>query len=389
MEKFNKKHPIMFSFLLSIFASIIYALFIDPLIKTCQNSNFLKIIISSTSSSKISFMFQVNAITILFILGIIIFLTIKITHTITYSKTKKEIKNKLPDDVFCEKCINVEKLVHKNTDLQKQYNELEAEYRSELPYKKLTDCLSVFFKKTDILESLQLFSTIRLPSAENISTMSEINIPLHFIGGNAKDFSNTNALFSINYTFNKSIYYDLKKLFDLRNKYYLTKGTHRDPDTEKEIQKNAIDLFNRIKNDLDSINDNRNIQDTHYACYRMLEILANLVIGDTSIINCDQLLQSKEIETQLKYGQRTSMLGAIFTENLYCFYNENSITKKDRMYFSVPIEYKGDCFLILGICNKNNLKITATCDYVKCCEQIFEDMEKSLSELGGVNCGES
>ena len=77
------------------------------------------------------------------------------------------------------------------------------------------------------------------------------------------------------------------------------------------------------------------------------------------------------------------MLGAIFTENLYCFYNENSRTKKDRVYFSVPISYKQNQLILLGICNKNNLRVSNNNDHFKCCEQIYDGIKKSLEELRG------
>ena len=262
---------------------------------------------------------------------------------------------------------------------------LLLEYHRALPYKKLTDSLNAFFDSTEILESIQLFSRPKLPTIEEANIMHEINLPLQFVFGKAKPFSNTNALFNINYTFEKSTYHDIKKLFDMRNQYYSTNSKQRDPNTEKDIQKEALELFNKIKSGLDSINNVSGIKDTHYACYKLLEILANVVIGDKSIINCDQLLVSSPIEVQLRYGQRTGMLGAIFTESLYCFYNENSMTKKDRMYFSVPISYKQQQLILLGICNKNDLKVTTNCDYVKCCEQIYEAIKKVLNKMGGID----
>lgn len=381
MKKWSSDHPIKLSIGVSLLSSAIYALCIEPIIDGVQQLKSLEITVGCTFPDNNPFSFKTNLITILFFIIVGIGLTISITYFNARNKTRKRIMAALPDASYCDKCKDVESLTNQNSEKQKQYENLLTQYNNALPYKKLTDCLDEFFDKTEVLESLQLFSTPKLPTIEEANAMSEINIPLKFVSGIAKKSSNTNALFNINYTFNKSIYHNIKKLFDLRNRYYSTNNKQRDPNTEKDIQKEALVLFNDIKSDLDSIKSVGDIKDTHYACYKLLEILANVVIGDKSIVNCDQLLESNEVEPQLKYGQRTGMLGAIFTENLYCFYNENSMTKKDRMYFSVPISYKQQQLILLGICNKNDLKVTTNCDYVKCCERIYEAIEEVLSKL--------
>ena len=115
--------------------------------------------------------------------------------------------------------------------------------------------------------------------------------------------------------------------------------------------------------------------------YKLLDILANIVIGKS--IKYNNLLENGEIETQLKYGQRTGMLGAIFTGQLYCFYNDNSITKKDRIYFSVPISYKGNQLILLGICNKNKLRVARNRSCIDCCVQIYDEINKALVQIGG------
>lgn len=387
-DKFNigkllNEHPVISTIFLSILASILYALFVEPIIDGFQNLKLLEINIGYNLQSNDTVSFQLNLIKVLFCIICVLCLVIYITYINVRKKIKKNIKESLPNEFYCDKCEEVESLTEEILEKQKQYDNLLQEYQHALPYKKLTDCLSDFFDNTEVLESLQLFTTPKLPSIEESNTLEEINVPLHFVDGKAKEFSNTNALFNINYKFDKSIYHDVKKLFDLRNEYYSTKSKQRNPNTEKDIQDNARVLFDRLKDDLDKINDIGEIKSTHFATYKLLEILANVVIGEKSVVQCKQLLKSHDIENQLKYGQRTGMLGAIFTESLYCFYNENSMTKKDRMYFSVPIVYKQQQFILLGICNKNDLKVTKSCDYVKCCEEIYEKVNEALCKIGG------
>lgn len=381
MRIFKKEHPIMLSISISLVASVIYTIIIEPIINKYQKLEFLKITIKFILPSVDIVTITTSLITVFFIIFVAMFLIIFITNILVKNKIKKD----LPSKVFCNECTDIYNLKQKNNEQANQYDNLLLEYQQALPYKKLTDCLNNLFEDTEVLESIQLFLTPKLPSVEVANSMNEINIPLKFVNGKAKPFSNTNALFNINYTFDKSIYYDIKNLFDKRNQYYSTNSKQRNPNTEKEIQNNAMSLFRNIKEDLDAIKDIHEIKNTHYASYKLLEILANVVIGENSMINCHQLLKLDDVEKQLKFGQRTGMLGAIFTESLYCFYNENSMTKKDRMYFSVPISYKQQQFILLGICNKNDLKIARNCDYVKCCEHIYEKIYKALHEIGDID----
>lgn len=382
MKKKIEDHPVISSIFLSLIASAIYTLGLEPIIKEINQLKIFELTIGINFLKNQPFSFQVNLITIIFFSLVVICLVASITYFVMQSRTQKKIKESLPNDNYCNECENVKTLTEANNDKQKQYDELLSEYQHALPYKKLTDSLNEYFDNTEVMESIQLFLSPKLPTIEEANTMEEINIPLQFVSGKAKTFSNTNALLNINYKFEKTIYHDIKKLFDLRNKYYSNNNKQRDPSTEKDIQKDALELFNKIQNGLDNIKSISDITDTDYASYKLLEILANVVIGDKALVSCDRMLQSENIELQLKYGQRTGMLGAIFTESLYCFYNENSLTKKDRMYFSVPISYKQKHLILLGICNKNDLKVPTNCDYVKCCEQLYEGIRKVLNKTG-------
>lgn len=47
-----------------------------------------------------------------------------------------------------------------------------------------------------------------------------------------------------------NIYHDIKKLFDTRNSYYLNNNNQRDLQTESDIQREAIRVYNLLKNEL-------------------------------------------------------------------------------------------------------------------------------------------
>ena len=70
-----------------------------------------------------------------------------------------------------------------------------------------------------------------------------------------------------------NIYHDIKKLFDTRNGYYLNNNHQRDLQTESNIQREAIRVYNLLKNELNNIVDIKNVKETHYACYKLLEIV--------------------------------------------------------------------------------------------------------------------
>ena len=380
-KNFYDNHPIKFSVITSLIASVIYSLFVEPLIYKIQALSFLKLTLVFPFPEEKPFSFNISIIGIVFVLTVIGFISAYVAKGITKKKVLKNIIENLPHDDFCGSCERTSDLADKITKQQKKYETLMLDYQKALPYKNLTDPLKKYFAKSEVLESIQLFSVPELPSLEKANSLTKIEIPLHFVDGMAKETSNTNALFNINYTLDKSTYHDVKKLFDMRNQYYDRKDSQRNPEVENDIQREAVRVFEMIKDHLNSISSKNDIKDYHYVYYKLLDILANIVIGKG--IQYSNLLDAPDIEEQLRYGQRTGMLGAIFTEQLYCFYNENSMTKKDRLYFSVPILYKKKRLILLGICNKNNLRIEKNHTCMDCCEQIYDEIRKALAKSGG------
>lgn len=374
-------HPIKFSLSTSLLASIVYSLVFETIINKVKALGFLKINWTFPFPKEKPLSFDINIISIVFALAVIVFISVFIAKAITRDKLTKQIKTNLPNDDFCTSCKTIIELTDKYNNKKQQYENLIKDYQQALPYKKLTDALKKYFSKNEILESIQLFSAPELPSLEEVNMLKEINIPIHYVYGIAKEFSNTNALLNINYSLDKATYYEIKKLFDMRNKYFGRKAAPRNPQIEKDIQKDAITIFENLKERLSNISDKKDIKDVHYVYYKLLDILANIVIGKK--IKYKNLLGTGEIENQLKYGQRTGLLGAIFTGQLYCFYNDNSITKKDRIYFSVPMSYKEHQFILLGICSKSNLRVAKDCDCIDCCAQIYDEISKALIQIGG------
>ena len=384
MSKTNgDKTHILGSIVISLISSAIFSFVVDPLIRKINALKSLEINFSFPVSSDSPISFNLSLITILLLLSTMCLLCVYISVVVTKKRTSEAIKSNLPNDNFCKTCETTSSLTNKCETEQKRYEQLLSEYQKALPYKKLTDQLNEFFDQNEVLESLQLFSIPDLPTLEQANRLEHIDIPLRFISGMAKNTSNTNALFNINYTLETPLYHDIKRLFDMRNQYYARNSSQRDAKTEDDIQREAIRIYYSIKQELDSISNINCIKETHYVCYKLLDILANVVVGDEEILECGQLLNSQTIEEQLKFGQRTGMLGAVFTDQLYFFYNENSMTKKDRIYFSVRISYKKHQLILLGICNKNNLRIAKNHDYIKCCTQIYDDIRKTLAKLGG------
>ena len=381
IKNFYNNHPIKFSILTSLLASMVYALVFETIINKIKAVAFLEIKLSFPFPKETPLVFDINVISVVFVLAVIVFFSVFTTIAVTKNKTTKQIRAKLPNDDFCTSCERITKLTNKYQEQKQQYEDLMADYQKALPYKDLTDALKKYFSTNEILDSIQLFSAPELPSLEEANVLKEINIPIHYVDGMAKEFSNTNALLNINYAIDKTTYYDIKKLFDMRNKYFERKDAPCNPQIEKDIQNDAMRIFKVLKEHLSNISDKKDIKDFHYVYYKLLDILANIVIGKS--IKYKNLLGDSEIETQLKYGQRTGMLGAIFTGQLYCFYNDNSITKKDRIYFSVPMSYKGNQLILLGICNKNKLRVAKNRSCIDCCAQIYDEINKALIQTGG------
>ena len=377
MKDLYNNHPIKFSLIISLMASTFFSLFIEPIIQRIQVLSFLRIQIVFPFPKDNPFLINISIIGILFFIAIIFYISICIGKRVIFNRIKKI----LPNDNLCNSCDKTAALTKQIHQQEERNEELLSKYNKDLPYIKLKNSLKKYFDKSEVLESLQLFSVTELPSIEKANHLNEVDICLHFIDGMAKESSNINALFNIKYKLEKTVYQDVKKLFDMRNQYYGRKNSPRNISIEENIQREAIRIFDLIKDNLNRIININDIKDYHYVYYKLLDILANVIIGQD--IEYDSLIDSPQIEEQLKHRQKTGMIGTIFTEHLYCFYNDSSIIKKDRIYFSVPIIYKKKQLILLGICNKNNLRIATNNNYMNCCSQIYDDIKKALANLGG------
>lgn len=376
MSKFTEKHPILTAIIISLISTSIYALLFESVIKKIATLEIeMQLFFNKDKPITVS----INIISIIFVVLLIIGIIIYLSNAFI----KKRILHTLPNDNYCQSCSNISELNKKLGEQQKQLKKLNDDFQKALPYKELTDKLTEYFKDNDVLESIQLFSSLPLPPVDPLNENGDINIPLKFIHGLAKNSSNINVLFNINYVFTHSIYNEIKSLFDEYNAYYSYDTKQRNLRKEAYIKSEVLKIHDILSQYLNAPQNIEELCDSHYSSYKILELVTNMSVGEDSIVECTKLLKNDVIEEQLKHGQRNGMLGTIFTQKLYCFYNENSRTKKDRIYFSVPLEHKGKHLILLGVCNKQNLRISKNCDYRKCCEQIYEEIKNLLQQKGG------
>lgn len=168
-------------------------------------------------------------------------------------------------------------------------------------------------------------------------------------------------------------------LLERRRKYFTERKCVRNAKIEKDIQSDAIKLFEEISIILNDIKDISEISDQHYALYRILEILATLVITKEKSVNCKQLLHYQAgVESQLKVGLRTGMLGALLLQTMYCFANENSVYKRDRSYFATTLEYNSHKLMLLAILQRDKLRIDPHDDEVSYCTKVYDEIESLL-----------
>ena len=234
--------------------------------------------------------------------------------------------------------------------------------------------------KSEVVESIQLFSYSPLPDISACDSDNDVEISFHFEGGCSKRRSNVNVLYNMNYQFEYEIYGSLIQLFRKRNDYYSQNYSRKaDKTIEKKIQTDAIAIFNEITVHLNNINDIEQIKNIHYAYYRMLEVLSGVVLLPNKAVECKKLLIKPEIENQLKTGQRTGMLGTLFTESMYSFCNENSSIKRNRSYFATPLDYKGKNYILLAILERDKLRRGPNDhDDINCCEKIYDEIAALL-----------
>lgn len=367
LKNFSEKHPIIFLIVSSSLATLVYNYFFEPILNKIEKLNFV-LIVSANSEKPQSFTF--NLFTVLFAVALIAY----IIYMLSYMFAKKHVQKQMSADAKdCESCDMMDELRTTNKELKQQLE-------SAAPYKVILDKLEAYANDTDVIDSIQLFSYSSLPKASDLTDEPMVDLSVRFIDGVAKETSNTNALLNMQYHFDRKIYKLLKDVFDKRNDYYVDLTRPSSKENEDDIQESAFNVSKIITEELNSLNDLEQIEDTHYACYRMLEILTNIVLFKEKAVECRKLLQCKDdIEDQLKSGQRTGILGSMFTNKMYCFYNENSTTKKDRIYFSAPVLYKEKPLTLLVVAQKSKLKTTETIDHIDCCKEIYDDIQKVLT----------
>lgn len=308
---------------------------------------------------------------------IIIFLVsviIGIGYFIGHKKSKMVSQDNIPQQ-DCNSCEKASDLTQANTNLQDKLKRYEE-------WDELIDKLKKYTQDSEIVDSVQLFTYSPLPSYTEIAHPKIVDISFHFEGGCTKSSANVNALHNMNYQFGYDVYEALIKLFKKRNAYYAASayGERADKEIEKEIQSLANKIFNQIAELLNDIKDETQIEDTHYAYYRMLEVLTNIVLSPNEAIECRKLLVLDEnIEKKLKTGQRTGMLGTLFVEATYSFCNENSITKSNRSYFSTPLQYKEKKLILLVVLERDKLRLGPNGhDDIRCCEMIYDQIANVL-----------
>ena len=376
IKNFIDQHAFLASILASLIASgilgvftsffnipyVIYIAFYNPK----DTTNF-----DSLNTEGVEIKLWIVLAVVLFILSWFVFMCIyfKRKHDV-YQKYITEIKE-TNETLSAAKETIENQLKSKNSEIDK-YEEWDV----------LCKTLSDYTRQSEVVESIQLFSYSDLPNVCDINPKADIEISFHFEGGCAKEKSNVNVLYNMNYQFKPDIYEALINLFEKRNEYYSEKAYSRKANKtiEKDIQADAIKIFNKIALLLNDISDISQIDDVHYAYYRMLEVLSNVVLSPTKAVECKGLLNVKlEIEQQLKTGQRTGMLGTLFTKSTYSFCNENSSIKRNRSYFTSPLIYKGRKLVLLVILERDKLRLGPNGhDDIKCCEKIYDEIAIAL-----------
>ena len=307
-----------------------------------------------------------------------LFVLFLISGIIVWCTNKKEQRKALETQVeglTKRECELSEQLAEK----QKQNEQL---LREEAPYKEmrcLVKDLSEYMKLSDVVDSIQIFNCSSLPDPDHISSDNMVEIDFRFKDGTAATKANINVLYNICYLLPGNIYKSLMNLLKKRNEYFMQHKRGRNPKTERDIQSDAIELFGEISEILNGIEDPSQILDQHYTLYRILQILATLVIAKEKCVSCQQLLDYKDgVESQLKEGMRTGMLGALLLQRMYCFANENSVYKHNRSYFAAPLEYNSHKFIMLVVLQRNKLRMDSEEDESHYCKEVYDEIERLL-----------
>lgn len=233
------------------------------------------------------------------------------------------------------------------------------------------EVLESFTNNNDIVDSSQIYKySSRFDN-------SNFNIRLTYEEGYAYEGVEINNILQSYYSINRKDYKDFKEILYLWKKYIIDIDKY----TEKEkecLEKNLLDdienLLTRVMKKLSKIKRIKNIKNSDFDMYTFATLLIRMLRNNEMITEIECILDKKHIESFLKSGKRTGLLGSILLEDTYIFKHVGNSSKHGRVYFTFHLEISGENYIVLFAIVPSKLDESEEW-YV-----IFEELKKDFIE---------
>ena len=170
-------------------------------------------------------------------------------------------------------------------------------------------------------------------------------IKLCYLAGVANERIEINTILQTYYYFTYSMYKKIKTVSANYDDYISENDPVKKDYAKTAFLNNGKELCESLLNSLNSIQSVDEIGDFHCEMYRVLARILP-AISDEAI---ESFLRNQEVEIALIKRKKTGILGAVILDDLYIFRNQNSLAKRDRIYFTFPYDKKRNIILLAAI----------------------------------------
>lgn len=197
--------------------------------------------------------------------------------------------------------------------------------------------------QNEYIESMQAFQY------QIKNSQSQKYIKLCYMAGIANEQIEINTILQTYFYFPYPLYKKIKQLSGRYDSYINESNPINKDDKRNLFLEFGNSLCNQLLSELNQIGPSDEITEYHCVIYRILAKLLPAISGEA----IESFLKKKDIEEKIIHRKKTGLLGALIINDLYIFQNQNSVYKRDRVYFAFPYDTrKGIVFMgsINGSC---------------------------------------
>lgn len=244
---------------------------------------------------------------------------------------------------------------------------------------RFNEVLESFVNNNDLVDSAQIYKY-----SSKFNNKDYLNIRLSYEEGYAYDGIEINNILQGYYKIGRKEYTKFKEIVKFWKRILVCGDEYIDKE-KKSLEENLLndieELLTQIVEKLQKIESKDRIEEADYTMYAVASLLIRLLWWNNDEISAfENIVSNSEIDSYLKNGKRTGVLGSILLEDSYIFKHEGKSLKKDRFYFTFHLEVYGQNYIVLFAIAED--EITETDKWNIIFENLKEDFIKRLKMTG-------